>query len=100
MKTKKMTTLSIKNSLGRLPRRRVFFLISLALAATALTFGLVDHAQGAASPQFVVPGLTKTTGMLPQDVATADFNNDGNADVAVANVGPDAFLRRRRCNAG
>ena len=87
-----MTTLSIKNSLGCLPRRRVFSLISLALAATALTFGLVGHAQAALSPQFVVPGLTRTTGVLPQDLATADFNNDGNADVAVANLGPDAFF--------
>jgi adhesin/invasin len=46
---------------------------------------------GPAGPRFVVPDRTPTGGVLPEDVATGDFTGDGNADVIVANLGPDAF---------
>jgi hypothetical protein len=64
--------------------------------SAALTVGLFvsvppGSAGAAGPPQFVVPDMTKSPGVLPQDLASADFNTDGNADVAVANLGPDAF---------
>jgi hypothetical protein len=48
-------------------------------------------ARAASSPTFKVPTLHREAGTLPRDLATADFNLDGAQDVAVANLGPDAF---------
>lgn len=66
-----------------------------AAVATVAAVVLVPAAPGGAAPagpRFVVPDRTATGGVLPQDVATGDFTNDGRVDVVVAHLGPDAFL--------
>jgi hypothetical protein len=63
-------------------------------AALCFILGTAFSATGHAAPgpRFIVPDRTATTGVLPQRLATADFNQDGHNDVAVANLGPDAFV--------
>jgi hypothetical protein len=48
-------------------------------------------AWAAAPPRFAVPFLARGSATLPNDLLSADFNGDRFADVAVANLGPDAF---------
>jgi hypothetical protein len=52
-----------------------------------LTIG-TGSAWGAAPPRFVVPKDASSDGTLPQQLATGDFNDDGDTDVASANQGP------------
>jgi hypothetical protein len=52
---------------------------------------LVSAASAAPPPHFTVPDISPAGGVLPQDLAAGDFTGDGHEDVAVANLGPDAF---------
>jgi hypothetical protein len=68
------------------------FRTATMIAATALGLVLVCVAAAApAPPRFIVPDMSPGGGVLPQDLAIGDFTNDGKQDVAVANLGPDAF---------
>jgi hypothetical protein len=61
------------------------------VVALGLALVLATAAAAAGPPRFVAPDLSPAGGLLPQDLAVGDFTGDGKQDVAVANLGPDAF---------
>ena len=66
------------------------------LAASFLFFSILVGGAVAAAPSFMEPaGSPVPVGVQPHSVAAADFNRDGNTDLAVANYGSDnvAILR-------
>lgn len=66
------------------------FKLTIFIALVALAFAAVVAA-AAGPPRFIAPAMAPSIGTLPQDLAVGDFTGDGNQDVAVANLGPDAF---------
>jgi hypothetical protein len=71
-------------------RRPVRGLAAAIAGAVVLTLGMGSAWAGPAAPppRFVVPSDASSGGTLPQQLATGDFNNDGETDVASANQGP------------
>jgi hypothetical protein len=65
--------------------------ITFVVAALGLVLVCAAASAPAPPPSFVVPQMTTGGGALPQDLAIGDFTTDGKQDVAVANLGPDAF---------
>jgi hypothetical protein len=63
----------------------------LSAAALAVMLVLATTAAAATAPRFVIPDMTPSGGVLPQDLVVGDFTEDGAQDAAVANLGPDAF---------
>ena len=66
------------------------------LAASVLVLSILVGGAVAAAPSFMEPaGSPVPVGVQPHSVAAADFNRDGNTDLAVANYGSDnvAILR-------
>jgi FG-GAP-like repeat len=63
--------------------------LAVAVTGTILVTLGVGSAQAAPKPpHFIVPTDASSGGTLPQQLATGDFNNDGQTDVASANQGP------------
>jgi len=50
-------------------------------------------APAAVTPSFLVPSQTDAKGVLPRDLATGDFNGDGNLDAVTGNDGPAALFK-------
>jgi hypothetical protein len=71
-------------------RQRVVRALAVGLALATVVPGW-GRAWAAGPPKFAVPFLAREKATLPRDLATADFNGDHRTDVAVANLGPDAF---------
>ena len=72
---------------------RAFERLTAGLAAVVLGLATVGTFGGtvalaAEPPVFVVPAGTDAGGTLPQHLAAADVDGDGNVDVASANQGP------------